>query len=170
MAATTELKDLIRKTEEIKPIGRENGKDVVSIEDQRDQAYLEHLTGQSTLGAVKFNPDGMTVARTPGSNTVAVNPDTYFMNRIKKVKNALYVVTDYRAIQEQGSGNVYLKQIPAHVIKRDDNGRLFREKTVMITDQEFIGDFIEKLDREAMAQIKPLIEAGVEVTASGLPI
>lgn len=170
MVATKELKDLIRKTEEIKPIGTENGKDVVSIEEQRDMAYLEHLTGSTTLGQAMYNPDGMSVAKTPGGGTVAVNPDTYFQNRIKAVKNALYVVTDYRAIQEQASGSVYLKTIPAHVIRRDDSGRLYREKTVMISDVEFVSDFKEKLDRDAMSQIKALLDTGVEVTPSGLPI
>lgn len=165
-----ELRELLDKTESIKPIGNENGQKVVSIEEQRDMAYLEHVTGGSTLGSVQFNPDGMTVARTPGNGTVAVNPDTYFLNRYKKVKDTLYVVTDSRAIKEQDSGMVYLKTIPAHVIKRGENGQLRREKVVMISDTEFIADFINKLDREAMAVIKPLIDTGVEVTPSGLPI
>ena len=164
-----DLKEIIRKTEDIKPIGTENGQKIVSIEEQRDLAYLEHMTGNDQLGTVQFNEDGMSVARTPG-NTVAVNPDTYFINRYKKVKDALYVVTDYRAIKEQDTGTVYLKTIPAHVIKRNENKQLFVEKTVMVSDVEFIADFTNKLDREAMALIKPLIDIGVEVTPSGLPI
>ena len=169
MTATKDLKELIRKTEDIKPIATENGKPVMSIEEQRDTAYLEHLMGTSTLGTVEFGPDGMSVKRTPGNN-IAVNPDTYFLNRYKRTPKALYIVTDYRAIKEQDSGNVYLKQIPAHVIKRDDNGNLYREKIAMISDQEFIADYVNKLDRESMALVKPLIDTGVEVTPSGLPI
>lgn len=164
-----DLKELLEKTENITPIGTENGQKIVTIEEQRDLAYLEHMTGGSQLGTVQFNPDGMTVARTPGG-TVAVNPDTYFINRYRKVKEALYVVTDYRVIKEQDSGNVSLKTIPAHVIKRDEGGGLYVDKTVMISDAEFIADYTNILNREAMAQIKPLIDTRVEVTRSDLPI
>lgn len=162
------LKEIIEKTENIKPMGTINGKPVISIEEQRDMALLEHMTGQEKLDTVQFNPDG-TVACTPGG-TLAINPDVYFINRCKKVKDTLYVVTDYRAIQEQGSGNVYMKSIPAFVIKRDEKGSLALDKVATISDTEFISDFDLILDREAMAQIKPLVEQGVGVTRSGLPI
>lgn len=162
------LKEIIAKTENIEPLGTVNGQPIISIEDQRDMALVDHMTGNKTLDTVQFNPDG-TVARTPGG-TLAVSPEYYFINRCKKVKDAIYVVTDYRAIKEQESGNVYMKSIPAHVVKRNDSGSLVVDKIVTISDSEFISDFNLILDREAMAQIKPLLETGVGVTKSGLPI
>lgn len=164
----TGLKEIIERTEKIEPLGMMNGQPIISIEQQRDLALVNHMTGNETLDTVQFNPDG-SVAKTPGG-TLAVNPDVYFINRCKKVKDTLYVVTDYRAITEQGSGNVYLKSIPAYVIKRDDKGSLAVDKIATISDTEFISDFNLILDREAMAQIKPLLDAGIGVTKSGLPI
>ncbi len=164
----TGLKEIIEKTENITPMSTINGKKLVSIEQQRDLALLEHMNGSSKLGTIQFNPDGSVAGAS--SEYVAVNPDVYYLNRYKKVKDALYVVTDYRAIKEQDTGRVYLKTIQASVIKRDDKGDLVLEKTVMVSDTEFISDFTHSLNREAMAQIKPLLEAGVGVTSDDLGI
>ena len=164
----TGLKELIDKVDKVQPLGEINGKKVVSIEDQRDMALLEHMTGSTKLGTVQFNPDGSVAG--VASESVAINPDVYYINRYKRVKDSLYVVTDYRAIQEQPTGRVYAKMIPAYVIKRNDKGSLVLEKVVTVSDTEFVGDFTRILNREAMAQIKPLIDAGVGVTSDDLAI
>ena len=164
----SELKELLEKTENITPMGTVNGKKIVSIEEQRDLALLEFRTGSAKLGTIRFNSDGSVAG--VDSEYVAVNPDVFYINRYKKVKDALYVVTDYRAIKDQDTGRVYAKMIPAAVIKRDDKGNLVLDKMVTISDAEFVADFTHILNREAMAQIKPLIDTGVGVTSDDLGI
>ena len=161
------LKEAIEKTENIKPVSVENGVPIVSFEEQRDLAVLEKMTNPG-MGDLSFNPDG-SIARTP-VKAAAVNLDNYYINRYKKVKNTLLVVTDYRAIREQSSGSVYLKQIPAYTIARDGDGELCLLSVVNVSDNEFITDFTHTLNREAMSQIMPLIVNGVGVTADGLTI
>lgn len=169
MSNVAELKDLIAKTEAIKPITTVNGVKVVEPSEQRDLAVLAKMTDDETLGTLELNPDG-SIARTP-VKYAAVNPEYYFINRYKRVKDSLYVVTDFRAIMDQQNGSIYAKQIPAHVITRDkESGNLKLDKTVMISDTEFVADYIHKLNREAMEQIVPLIANGVGVTADDLAI
>lgn len=163
----TTLKEVIEKTENIQPLGQHNGVQVVSFEEQRDLAQLDKLNNRD-LDTIQMNPDG-TVARTP-IRFAAVNVDNYFINRYKKVKNSIYVVTDYRAIQEQASGRVYAKQIPAYVISKDEEGNLQLDKMVNISDDEFIADFTHSLNREAMASLMPILTAGAEITQDDLPI
>ena len=161
------LKEAIEKTEKIKPVAIQNGVPIVSFEEQRDLAVLEKMTSPG-MGDLAFNPDG-SIARTP-VKAAAVNLDNYYINRYKKVKNTLLVVTDYRAIKEQSTGSVYLKQIPAYVIARDGEGELYLSSVVNVSDNEFIADFTHTLNREAMSQIMPLLINGVGVTADDLMI
>lgn len=163
-----ELKETIDKVEGIKPIEVINGVKVVTFEEQRDATVLDKQLGREDLGTVQINPDG-SVARTP-TKYAAVSPERYFINRCKKVKDTLYVVIDYRAIMDIPTGTIYQKQIPAFVIKRSEDGKLFREKVVNITDDEFIADFTTILDREAMEAILPLCSTDVGVTKAALPI
>lgn len=163
-----ELKETIEKVEGIKPIEVINGVKVVTFEEQRDATVLDKQLGREDLGTVQINPDG-SVARTP-TKYAAVSPERYFINRCKKVKDTLYVVVDYRAIMDIPTGTIYQKQIPAFVIKRSEDGKLFREKVVNITDDEFIADFTTILDREAMEAILPLCSTETGVTKAALPI
>lgn len=163
----TNLKEAIEKTEKIKPIAVENGIPIVSFEEQRDLAVLDKMTNPE-LGQLQMNHDG-SVARTP-VRAAAVNLDNYYINRYKKVKSTILVVTDYRAIKEQSTGSVYLKQIPAYTIARDAEGKLYLASVVNVSDSEFIADFTHTLNREAMSQIMPLIVNGVGVTADDLMI
>lgn len=169
MNGTAELKELIEKTENIKPVAVVNGVKVVEPSEQRDLAVMEKMVGGDTLGTIQMNPDG-TVARTP-LKYAAVNLDYYYINRYRRVKDAYYIVTDFRAIQEQQTGMVYAKQIPAFVVVRDKElGNLKIEKTVMVSDTEFVADYTHTLNREAMAQIVPLLANGVGVTMDDLAI
>lgn len=161
------LKEAIEKTENIKPVAVENGIPIVSFEEQRDMAVLEKMTSPG-IGEMQFNPDG-SVARTP-VKAAAVNLDNYYINRYKKVKNTLLVVTDYRAIKEQSTGAIYVKQVPAYTIARDGEGNLYLASVVNVSDSEFIADFTHTLNREAMQQIMPLLVNGVGVTADDLMI
>lgn len=165
---TTSLRDLIDRTGNVKPIAESHtGTKVVTFADQRDLATMDSMNN-SGLNLVKYNSDG-TVARTP-IKYAAVNPASYFINRYKKAKDTLYVVTDYRAIKEQDTGSVYMKSIPAFAIKRNDKGELTLEKVVTISDDEFLADFTKVLSREAMEQILPLIAVDEGITTDAIPI
>lgn len=167
MQDVTELRDLIDRAQKIEPLKEENGVKIVTFEQQRDAATLDAMN-KTGLDTVQYNPDG-SVARTP-VKFAAVNLDSYYINRYKRVKDAYYIVNDYRAIREQADGSVYLKVIPAYVIKRGDDKQLYLEKVVTVSDTEFISDFTHSLSREAMAQIMPLIVNGVGVTTDDLAI
>lgn len=166
----SELKDMIDRTEKIEPVTVINGVKVVEFSEQRDLATMEAMAGHNTLETLQMNPDG-TVARTP-VRYAAVNLDFYYINRYKKVKNSLYIVTDFRAIQEQQKdGVIYAKQLLAYVVTRDEATKALKlDKTVMISDAEFVSDYTHILNREAMAQIVPLLANGVGVTADDLGI
>lgn len=162
-----DLREVLDKTKDIKPVDERNGVQIVTFEQQRDLAQLDVLENRD-LGTIQMNPDG-TVARTP-VKFAAVNLDNYYINRTKRVKDRLYVVVDYRVIREQDTGNVSLKQIPAYVIKRGENKELVLDKVVTVSDAEFVADFTYILNREAMAQVLPLIAAGVGVSTGDLGI
>lgn len=163
----SELREMMDKVEKIKPVAFVNGVGVVSFEEQRDAALLDKMENRG-LDTVQYNPDG-TVARTP-VRFAAVNLDNYYINRYKRVKDSYYIVTDYRAIRDQATGSVYLKTLPAYVIKRDENKKLVLDRVVNVSDVEFVSDFTHSLNREAMAQIVPLLVSGVGVTSDDLAI
>lgn len=165
----SELKDLMERAEQVRPVAEINGIKVVSFEQQRDLALLDYREGrENDLGTIQMNPDG-TVARTP-VKFAAVNLDLFYINRAKRVKDKLYVVTDSRAIREQSTGSVYLKQIPTFVIKRGENKELVLEKVVTVTDAEFVSEFTYILNQSAMAQILPLLTTGIGITTGDLGI
>ena len=161
------LQEIIDKTKDVKPIAEHNGIGIVTFEEQRDLAQLKKLEDPG-LETIQMNPDG-TVARTP-VRFAAVNLDNFYINRYKRVKDSLYIVTDYRAIMEQQTGGVYAKQLPAFVVKRDADKNLILDKVVTVSDTEFLADFTHTLNREAMAQIMPLLVSGVGVTTDDLGI
>lgn len=164
-----DLREVLDKTKDVKPIGERNGIQIVSFEEQRDLAQLDKLENKDRdLNTIQMNPNG-TVARTP-VKFAAVNVDNFYINRYKRVKDSIYVVTDYRAIMEQQTGGVYAKQLAAYVIKRDGDKNLILDKVVTVSDTEFIADFTHTLNREAMAQIMPLLVSGVGVTTDDLGI
>lgn len=162
------MQEIITNAEKVKPIGiAESGAKIVSFEDQRSMAQLSLMEGEG-IGGITLNPDG-TVAR-PHAPYLAVNPDVFYINRYKKVGKRVYIVTDYRAIREQASGVVYLKAIPAFVVARGEDGKLFLEKVVNVSDTDFIADFTHKLSNDAMREVLPLLAGGGDVTADELSI
>lgn len=166
----SEANELYQRVQQIKPVAVINGVAVVEFSEQRDLATAEAVGGSGKLETLQMNPDG-SVARTPVKHA-AVNLDFYYINRYKKVKNSLYIVTDFRAIQEQQKdGVIYAKQLLAYVVTRDEATKALKlDKTVMISDAEFVSDYTHILNREAMAQIVPLLANGVGVTADDLGI
>ena len=161
--------ETMQKAQEVQPIAEKDGVKVVTFEDAvalNDADMLEPKEGIKTRA---YNPDG-TLART-NRTTTAMNVDLYFINRYKLKAKKLHVVTDYRAIKEQASGNCYLKQIPCYIFGRDDANNLVLEKVTTVGDTEFISDYINTLEPGAMAQLLPLIAShGTNQTTSELPI
>lgn len=161
------MKEILQAAENVEPIAQKNGVKVVSFEDSSVMAQAD-LTNGVDLGNRIVNADG-TIARSRAPYA-AVNLENFYANRYRKVGKVLRVVVDYRAIKEQASGRVYLKQIPCYEIARNDSGELEMRKVCTITDTEFISDYTHKLNREAMAQILPLITGGIDVTADDISI
>lgn len=152
------LDQLYEKADNIRPLAEKNGEVFVTFE---DAAVLNSLNAQNAkIGTQTRNPDG-TLART-GKRVHAVNPDYFFANRAMKKAKKLYVVSGhtvegYRCIKEQSSGHTFLKMIPAYVISRNDNGDLYVENRISISDTDFIKDYTLTLSNAVMAEIMPLI-------------
>ena len=166
------MRDLYQKVDNIKPFAEKDGEVFVSFE---DAAILNSYNAdEPNTGMQTRNPDG-TLAST-GKTVHAVNPDYFFMNRYKVKGKKMIVVsghtTDgYRCIKEQSSGRVFLKTIPAYIIARDADGKLYLEKQTVIGDTEFISEFTNKLDNKSMAEILPLITANSsDISADSMPI
>lgn len=167
-----ELKELYQAVDKVRPLAEKDGQKFVTFE---DAAVLNSFNAQEPkTGMQTRNPDG-SLAST-GKTVHAVNPEYFFANRYKVKGKKMMIVsghtTDgYRCIKEQASGRVYLKTIPAYVIARDADGKLFLEKQTVISDTEFISDFTNKLDNKSMAEILPLITtAGKDMSADTMPI
>lgn len=172
MASIKEMADLYARAEKVRPLAEVDGEKFVNFE---DASVLNSINAQEPrTGMQTRNPDG-SLAST-GKMVHAVNPDYFYANRYKVKGKKLYVVSGhtpdgYRCIKEQASGKVYLKTIPAYIIARDSDGKLFLEKQTIISDTEFVSDFTNKLDNKSMAEVLPLIiDSGKEMSADTMPI
>lgn len=149
------------------------GTPIVSFEDQRDlgQAYVrDHVD----VGLRKTNPDG-SIARS-SYHSAAVNMGWFYDNRYRVVdEKYLQVVTSqtdegWLAIKGIKSGRVGAKQVRAYEFVREGKALKFN-KVVTVSDDQFISDFTDKLDKESMKVILPLIPSGGPSVPEGkLPI
>ena len=161
--------EIIESAKKVEPIAEKDGKKIVTFEDATAIANMEGVEPTPQTGMRTYNPDG-TLAKI-NKPTAAINPANYFANRYYMTQKRLKVVIDWRAIQEQPSGQIYLSNIPAYVFMRDDKDNLFIEKIETISDAEFVAKYTDMLNENAMKQIAPLIaNFGSEITASELPI
>lgn len=166
-----ELAELYDRVKEVKPLAEKDGQVFVDFD---DAAALNSYNAQEPkTGLQTRNPDG-SLAST-GKSVHAVNPNYFFANRYKVKGKKMYVVSGhtpdgYRCIKEQASGRVFLKSIPAYVIARDADGKLFLEKQTIVSDSEFVSEFTNKLDNKSMAEVLPLIVAGKDMSADSMPI
>lgn len=148
------------------------GTPIVSFEDQRDLGQ-DYIRNHVDYGLRKTNPDG-SIARS-NYHSAAVNMDWFYDNRYRVVEDRLQIVTaqtsdGWKAIRGASTGRVHSKQILAYVFRREGKSLQF-EKTVLVSDEEFITDFTHKLDKEAMKEILPLIPSGGPSVPEGkLPI
>ena len=171
MSKISEMAELYKRAEEVKPLAEKDGQKWVDFE---GASILNSLNAQEPkTGLQTRNRDG-SLAST-GKTVHAINPDYFYANRYKVKGKKMYIVSGhtpdgYRCIKEQASGRVYLKMIPAYVIARDADGNLVLEKQTMISDTEFISDFTNKLDNKSMAEVLPLIVDGKDMSADAMPI
>lgn len=164
------LMQAIQDAEKVKPFAELNGKPVVTFEGYNDLVSRDHYM-KSVPGIVPVDDRGLpTASLTP---YVAMNPEVMFMNRYRVVKDkgrqVLQVVTDRRAIDEQSRGQVYKSHLPAVCLVREEDDLKY-EKTILISDKEFLAEFTHHLDYEAMSIIAPLLVSGADPTADSLPI
>lgn len=166
------MKELYQKVDEIRPFAEKDGEVWVSFEDAA--TLNSYNADEPNTGMQTRNADG-TLAST-GKTVHAVNPDYFFANRYKVKGKKMILVSGhtsdgYRCIKEQSSGRVFLKTIPAYVIARDAEGKLFLEKQTVISDTEFISEFTNKLDNKSMAEVLPLITVvSGDMSADTMPI
>ena len=171
------IKEILDAAEDVKPLGEVNGVKIMSFRDQNIAAQADMINNEVAPGFAQMNPDG-SIARS-SYKYAAVNIDSLYENRFRQievrdaagdVKKKVQVVTDYRACKDQKSGRIYTKTIPAFVIARQGR-KLVLENTVLISDDEFLSEFTNKLNLDAMNEILPLIQKAVsDVTPVGLQI
>lgn len=156
------MKEIIESEKgKVKPIAERNGVKIVDYADAKELSDLEMYAPTPDTGDRTFNPDG-SLARTRTLH-LAINPERRFNNRYrlkgKLGERKLQIVVDYRALQEQASGRVYLKSIPCYEISKGEDGYKL-DRIITVSDTEFISEFTDKLSVELMKQIAPLIEDG----------
>ena len=168
-----DLKRLYEAVDKVKPLAEKDGQVYV---DFADAAVLNSYNADEPRTGMQTRNRDESLAST-GKTVHAVNPDYFFANRYKKLNSKKMCIVSghtpdgYRCIKEQASGRLFIKNVPAYIIVRNDKGELALEKQTMISDTEFISDFTNKLDNKSMAEILPLITAvGNEVNTDTMPI
>lgn len=159
------LQQILDETEAT-PISTVNGMKVYDFHDTvkvtNRELAVEKLQGKEVdFGERETRENGLAFTHTK-CNAVAINPENYFINRYRKLKEktkTIYeVVTDYRAIKEQNSGRVYTNNIIVHRIALTSDKLEYIGKKI-ISDSEFINEFKGKLNVEAMEKIAGVIIA-----------
>ena len=160
----------IQDAEKVKPFAELNGKPVVDFEGYNDLVSRDHYMN-SVPGIIPVDDRGLPTKSL--TQYVAMNPDVMFMNRFRVVKDkgrqVLQVVIDRRAIDEQSRGTIYKAQIPAVCLVREEEDLKY-DKTVLVSDKEFLAEFTHHLDNATMASIAHLLVGGEDPTAEALPI
>lgn len=146
----------------------DEGSNYVSFEDYVNATTADTIN-KNDLSLIPLNPDG-SPAGTP-HKYVAVSLEQLFLNRYRVKDDKVEVVTDWWSISKQATGQLPMSRIPCYVLGRDKNKKLVYEKTISISDSEFLSDFTGSLDREAMTLILPLLAKKEQgVTKDKLPI
>lgn len=172
-----QLKQILDEAEDVKPIARTTeGVEVLTFQDVQKVNRAELVADEPLdLGERKVNPDG-TYARS-NTSRVAIDPDTFYENRYKRVveqievptkkegeepklvdKVKYFIVTDYRAIQEQKTGMIYTNNVLAFIVEKEKN-KLVITGQEHISEREFVNDFTGRLQNSEMAKIIGSIES-----------
>lgn len=171
------LEQIISQTE-AEPVATINGKNVYDFENaqkvNKRRLAEEKISGKHVeLGEREVTDGGMHYTHSK-ADTVAINPENYFLNRARKVKksngNTAYeIVTDYRAIKEQSTGRIYTNNITAYVIGMHGRGITLIE-TTKISDKDFVNDFKQSLSHADMARVIEAISRNIEKTNDELSL
>lgn len=163
------IKEIIEQAEAVEPIAEKDGVAIVSFPDAAAKANMEHLEPSAKTGLRTYNNDG-SLARIR-YEVAAINPANYFANRFKATKTILRVVIDWRAITEQPLGKIYTSHVTAYVFKRDEEKKLYLDGVELVSDADFISDYTNTLNEEAMKEIAPMLaNFGTNITESSIPI
>lgn len=176
--------DLLKSTLEeadVEPIMIVDGRKIYSLEDGRKintvNKTMEKLNGKSVSLEERPVTGGGTGYGRSNKKVVQVNEHLFFMNRFRKVTNKVATkvkdkngktntinknvttyefCTDYRAIKEQRTGDIYTTHVPVYVIgKQDDELVLLEQKTVKA--DEFVNEFTEEAAPSVMLDIAKTI-------------
>lgn len=172
------MRDILNEADGVKPIAVAGGKKVYSFADANilNQADIleERAAGrQIDLGEREVRPDGL-YSRSHVKRA-AIDPNVFFENRYRKSGNAksgteYEVVTDYRAIKEQASGQVYTNNVAVYVIGKSGDGASVKEVKT-ISAEEFINGFKRKLDYSSMLKVqKAIASLGSNVQADSMEL
>ena len=168
MAKKDDMRKILDDADKVQPIATYGGVKITTFEDGATIRKAEAILDDDIVDKRLYNPDG-TVARS-GMRYASVNVDKMFANRCRYVKKGeqkiLQIVLDYRAISEQATGNVYLKNIPVYELVR--NGKKLEVLSVsQVEDKEFLSEFKEALNMDAMLEVMPVIDAHGSQTTKG---
>lgn len=154
------LKSILAEADTAEVIEEVNGVPLMTAADalkmnNADTVERQALGKRPEVGNREPARDGIGYARSRVKRAI-VNPETHYDNRYRKVGDSYEVVTDYRAVQEQSSGQVYTNNIIAYVVTKSGKGvKIDSVKT--ISPDEFINDFKGKLDVASMIAINKAV-------------
>lgn len=173
--AKENIKKIIADAEAVEPIAEFNG---IKITDFKDGATLRKADAidddEPNIANRLMNSDG-TVARS-NIRYASVNPKKMFDNRYRYIerdeKKILQIVTDKRAISEQKTGSIYLKNVPVYEIERNTKTKQLEVTAVTnVLDTEFVSEFRNVLAMKSMPEVLAAIDRnGAEMTADELGI
>lgn len=156
-----DLKSILAEADTAEIIEEVNGVPLMTAADalkmnNADTVERQAMGKRPEVGNREPAPDGIGYARSRVKRAI-INPDTHYDNRYRKADNDTYeVVTDYRAVQEQSSGQVYTNNIIAYVVTKSGKG-LKVTGTKTINPDEFTSEFKGKLDVASMLAINKAI-------------
>lgn len=162
--------ETLKRADAVQPIAEKDGMKIVSFEDAVLLSQAEIIENAPDVGIRHLNPDG-TLARSKVT-VAAVNEDAMYDNRFRRMgqKKMIQIVVDKRAIRDQKTGKIYTARVPAYQIVRE-NGRLKVDRIITVSDDEFVGEFVERAGKKDMVEILPLIdraETDISVTSIGI--
>lgn len=166
------MKEIIAQSEEVTPFATANGRDILSFQDAQKANRAELAFGkEEDLGERTATEGGLSYASSHAKR-LAIDPDVFFINRYKRVEEAdekgkkttkYFVVTDYRAIKEQNTGNIYTPNVTAYVIERNASRHLVMTGQEQIREHDFVNNYTGRLSNEAMMRITKAVTANSKV-------
>lgn len=168
------LKSILEEADTAKVIEEVNGVPLMTAADalkmsNADKVERQAMGKRPEVGNREMAPDGIGYARSRVKRAI-VNPETHYDNRYRavdvvvgaddkgndKTKTVYEVVTDYRAVQEQASGQVYTNNIVVYTVEKSGKGVKVTGVNT-INPNEFINEFKGKLDVDSMIAINKAI-------------